>query len=67
MAFVAPRDSGGHVSVILSTGFSAGLKKLSYYFIIQEVITQVTDTLSCQRCIGIILSLRVSTLILLSS
>lgn len=45
MASVAPRDSGGHVSVTLSTGFSAGLKKFNYYFIIQEVITQITDTL----------------------
>lgn len=62
MASVAPGDPESHLRVTLPTGSSAGLKKLSYYFIIQEVITHVTDMLSCQGLTDIILSLRFLTL-----
>lgn len=44
------------------TGFSAGLEKLSSYFIIQEVIAQVTDGLWCQGLTDSIPSWRFLTL-----
>lgn len=64
---MAPGVPEGYARVTLSTGFSAGLKKLSYYLVIQEVVTYVTDMLSCQGFTDIIPSLRFSALILASA